>query len=171
MLTSLKNIKCFAFDVDGVLTNGTLIVMPNGLLIRTMNIKDGYALQLAIKKGYQVWIISGGNSVEVEERLKGLGIHEVHMRVGDKKTLLQELSNQQNIPMDQILFMGDDMPDYEAMRLAGIAACPADAAAEIKTISTYKAVAKGGEGCAREVIEKVLKVNDHWDTEDQIRAK
>ena len=83
MLASLKNIKCFAFDVDGVLTNGTLIVMPNGLLIRTMNIKDGYALQLAIKKGYQVWIISGGNSAEVQERLKGLGIHEVHMRVGN----------------------------------------------------------------------------------------
>jgi 3-deoxy-D-manno-octulosonate 8-phosphate phosphatase (KDO 8-P phosphatase) len=171
LLASLKNIKCFAFDVDGVLTNGTVIVMPNGLLIRTMNIKDGYALQLAIKKGYHIWIISGGNSVEVEDRLKGLGVHEVHMRVGDKKSLLQDLSNQYHIPMDQILFMGDDMPDYEAMRLAGIPACPSDAAVEIKTISTYKAVTKGGEGCAREVIEKVLKLNDHWDTEDHIRAK
>ena len=171
MLTTLKKITCFVFDVDGVLTNGEVIVMPNGVLVRKMNIKDGYALQLAIKKGYQVWVISGGNSNEVEERLHNLGVKEVHMRVKDKRALLQELSILHNVPLADILFMGDDMPDYEAMSIVGVAACPKDAAVDIKSIASYIALAEGGAGCAREVIEKVLKLNDHWDTEDHIRAQ
>lgn len=171
MLELLKNISCFVFDVDGVLTNGEVIVMPEGILVRKMNIKDGYAMQLAIKKGFPVWVISGGNSQEVEERLQKLGITEVHMRVKDKKSLLQELSILNNIPLDQILFMGDDMPDYEAMSMVGVAACPKDAASDIKSISTYIALANGGEGCVREVIEKVLKLNDKWDVIDHIRAQ
>ena len=145
--------------------------MPNGVMARTMNIKDGYALQLAIKKGYKVWIISGGNSEDVKNRLSLLGITEVHMKVGDKKQLLASLAIQNQVALDTILYMGDDMPDYEAMQLVGIAACPSDAAIDIKSIAQYKALTKGGEGCAREVIEKVLKLNDHWDIEDQIMAK
>ena len=171
MLASLKKITCFVFDVDGVLTNGEVIVMPNGILVRKMNIKDGYALQLAIKKGYHVWVISGGNSEEVEDRLRKLGITEVHMRVKDKRSLLQELSILHGIALDEMLFMGDDMPDYEAMNIVGIAACPKDAVVDIKSISTYIALANGGEGCAREVIEKVLKLNDRWDVEDHVRAQ
>ncbi len=171
MLASLKKISCFVFDVDGVLTNGEVIVMPNGILVRKMNIKDGYALQLAIKKGYHVWVISGGNSEEVEDRLRKLGITEVHMRVKDKRALLQELSILHGIALDEMLFMGDDMPDYEAMSIVGIAACPKDAAVDIKSISTYIALANGGDGCAREVIEKVLKLNDRWDVEDHVRAQ
>lgn len=171
MLATLKKITCFVFDVDGVLTNGEVIVMPNGVLVRKMNIKDGYALQLAIKKGYQVWVISGGNSNEVEERLHNLGVKEVHMRVKDKRALLQELSILHSISLDHILFMGDDMPDYEAMSIVGVAACPKDAAVDIKSIASYIALAEGGAGCAREVIEKVLKLNDHWDLEDHIRAQ
>ena len=171
MLATLKKITCFVFDVDGVLTNGEVIVMPNGVLVRKMNIKDGYALQLAIKKGYQVWVISGGNSSEVEERLHNLGVKEVHMRVKDKRALLQELSILHSIPLDHMLFMGDDMPDYEAMSIVGLAACPKDAAVDIKSIASYIALAGGGAGCAREVIEKVLKLNDHWDLEDHIRAQ
>jgi 3-deoxy-D-manno-octulosonate 8-phosphate phosphatase (KDO 8-P phosphatase) len=170
LLASLKKITCFVFDVDGVLTNGEVIVMPNGILVRKMNIKDGYALQLAIKKGYHVWVISGGNSEEVEDRLRKLGITEVHMRVKDKRALLQELSILHGISLDEMLFMGDDMPDYEAMSIVGIAACPKDAAVDIKSISTYIALTNGGEGCAREVIEKVLKLNDRWDVEDHVRA-
>ena len=146
MLASLKKISCFVFDVDGVLTNGEVIVMPNGILVRKMNIKDGYALQLAIKKGYHVWVISGGNSEEVEDRLRKLGITEVHMRVKDKRALLQELSILHGIALDEMLFMGDDMPDYEAMSIVGIAACPKDAAVDIKSISTYIALANGGDG-------------------------
>ena len=171
MLANLKKITCFVFDVDGVLTNGEVIVMPNGILVRKMNIKDGYALQLAIKKGYHVWVISGGNSEEVEDRLRKLGITEVHMRVKDKRALLQELSILHGIALDDMLFMGDDMPDYEAMSIVGVAACPKDAAVDIKSISSYIALANGGEGCAREVIEKVLKLNDRWDVEDHVRAQ
>lgn len=171
MLSSLKKISCFVFDVDGVLTNGEVMVMPDGMLVRKMNIKDGYAIQLAIKKGFPVWVISGGNSSEVEDRLQKLGVTEVHMRVKDKRALLQELSIIHGVSLDEILFMGDDMPDYEAMSIVGVAACPKDAAVDIKSISTYIALANGGEGCAREVIEKVLKLNDKWDLDDHIRAK
>lgn len=171
MLAAFKKIKCFVFDVDGVLTNGNVIVMPNGVLIRTMNIKDGYALQLAIKKGYKVWVISGGNSNEVKERLHNLGVLEVHMKVSDKQALLSELMLLNQLSKEEVLFMGDDMPDYEAMKLVGIAACPSDAVADIKQICSYKAMAKGGEGCAREVIETTLKLNKHWDLEDRIRAQ
>ena len=166
-----KPVKVFVFDVDGVLTNGTLLVTEEGHLLRTMNIKDGYALQLAVKKGYQVWIISGGNSEDVKNRLALLGISEVHMKVSNKKQLLASLAAEHHISLETILYMGDDMPDYEAMQLAGIAACPSDAAMDIKSIAQYKALTKGGEGCAREVIEKVLKLNDHWDIDDHIMAK
>ena len=171
MLTALEKITCFVFDVDGVLTNGTLIVMPGGLMVRTMNIKDGYAIQLAIKKGYKVWIISGGYSEEVQERLEKLGVEEVHMKVKDKRVLLEQLSMSEGVPLENMLYMGDDMPDFEAMEIVGIAACPADACFDIKNISSYKALAKGGEGCAREVIEKVLKLNGHWDLVDHVQAK
>lgn len=159
------------FDVDGVLTNGTLLVMPNGLMVRSMNIKDGYAIQLAIKKGYKVWVISGGNSEEVKERLERLGVEQVNMKVKDKKLLLETLSMTEGVPLEEILYMGDDMPDYEVMKIVGLAACPADACFDIKEIASYKAITKGGEGCAREVIEKVLKLNGHWDTIDHIQAK
>lgn len=171
MLAAFKKIKCFVFDVDGVLTNGNVTVMPNGVLIRTMNIKDGYALQLAIKKGYKVWVISGGNSEEVKTRLLNLGVTEVFMKVTDKKQLLSELMLLNELVKEDVLFMGDDMPDFEAMLLAGIAACPSDAVVDIKEICSYKAITKGGEGCAREVIEKTLKLNNHWDLVDHIRAQ
>ena len=171
MLENLQKIICFVFDVDGVLTNGEVIVMPNGLLVRKMNIKDGYAIQLAIKKGYPVWVISGGNSSEVEERLNLLGVKEVHMKVKDKSALLKELSLLNNIPLDQMLFMGDDMPDLEAMKMVGVAACPNDASVDIKQIANYISTINGGAGCARDVIEKVLKLNNQWDTNDAIRAQ
>jgi len=171
LLAKLKNISCFIFDVDGVLTNGEVIVMPNGVLVRKMNIKDGYALQLAIKKGYDVWIISGGNSIEVQDRLQKLGIKEVHMSVSDKALIVKKLAAANKVKLDNVLYMGDDMPDYEAMKMAGIAACPNDAAYDIKNIANYIALAKGGEGCAREIIEKVLKLNDHWDLADHIQAR
>jgi len=171
ILEDFKQIKHFIFDIDGVLTDGSLLLLSDGQYLRKMNIKDGYALQLAVKKGYQVWIISGGNSEDVKNRLALLGIKEVHMKVGNKKELLQSLALEHNIALDTILYMGDDMPDYEAMQLAGIAACPNDAAMDIKSIAQYKALTKGGEGCAREVIEKVLKLNDLWDIDDHIVAK
>ena len=157
--------------MDGVLTNGEVIVMPNGVLVRKMNIKDGYSLQLAIKKGYKIWIISGGNSIEVQDRLQKLGIKEVHMSISDKASLVKKLVSSNKVQLDNVLYMGDDMPDYEAMKMAGIAACPNDASDDIKNIANYVSLAKGGEGCAREVIERVLKLNDHWDITDHIPAR
>jgi len=171
VLADFKKIQCFVFDVDGVLTNGTLLIMPGGLMARTMNIKDGYAIQLAIKKGYKIWVISGGNSEEVKDRLNRLGVEDVFMKVSDKASLLKELAIINNVSLEQVLYMGDDMPDYECMQLVGLPTCPADAVNEIKSIAKYKAVTKGGEGCAREVIEMTLKQNGHWDLIDHIRAQ
>lgn len=171
MIEKFRQIKCFVFDVDGVLTNGNLIVMPGGSLLRTMNVKDGYALQLAVKKGYKVIIISGGNSSDVAERLNKLGILDVYMQTEDKLALLKSLIEKYAISSENILCMGDDIPDYELMKFAGLPCCPKDAAPEIKIVSKYISPHNGGEGCARNVIEMVLKLNGHWSTDTFIRAQ
>lgn len=171
MIEKFRQIKCFVFDVDGVLTNGNLIVMPGGNLLRTMNVKDGYALQLAVKKGYKVIIISGGNSSDVAERLNKLGILDVYMQTADKLALLKSLIEKYAISPENILCMGDDIPDYELMKFAVLPCCPKDAVPEIKIISKYISPYKGGEGCARNVIEMVLKLNGHWSTDTFIRAQ
>src|SRR3954463_7448164 len=128
VLELLKKVTTFVFDVDGVLTNGTILIMPNGLMARQMNIKDGYALQLAVKKNYHVVVISGGNSAEVKERMQLLGVKDVYMRIMDKKICLEEYMLVNNLRREEVLFMGDDIPDYKVMQHAGIACCPADAA-------------------------------------------
>lgn len=150
------------FDVDGVLTDGTLLLLPGGEMARTMNIKDGYALQLAVKQGYPVFIISGGKSDLVRERLEKLGISQVYMGVQDKKTLLLNLLEQNSLDAATTLFMGDDMPDLDAMQSAGFPCCPADACSEIKAVSRYVSPLAGGFGCARDVIEKVMKLQGKW---------
>lgn len=171
MLEKFRDIKCFVFDVDGVLTNGTVHVIRNGVMLRTMNVKDGYALQLAVKKGYTVIVISGGNSPEVKERLNKLGITEVYMQTEDKLNLLKSLIEKYNLSPSQILCMGDDMPDYEIMKFAGLPCCPKDAVPEIKRLSKFISPNNGGEGCVRNVIEMVLKLNDHWLADAHIRAQ
>jgi len=148
--------------VDGVLTDGTLLLLPGGEMARTMNIKDGYALQLAVKQGYTVFIISGGKSDLVEERLLKLGVTRVYMGVLNKKALLAEVLAQNNLKAKTTLFMGDDMPDLDAMQLVGVPCCPADACPEIKAISHYVSPLAGGFGCARDVIEKVMKLRGNW---------
>jgi 3-deoxy-D-manno-octulosonate 8-phosphate phosphatase (KDO 8-P phosphatase) len=171
VLSLFKPIRAFVFDVDGVLTDGTLLLMPDGEMIRRMNIKDGYALQLAVKKGYHVVIISGGDSNLVKERLHKLGITEVHMKVTDKQQLLQRYTTTHGLAANEVLYMGDDIPDYEVMTTVGLPCAPADACAEIKSISQYISPARGGEGCARDVIEKVLKLNDHWTHQIEVTSK
>ena len=148
--------------MDGVLTDGTLLLLPGGEMARTMNIKDGYALQLAVKQGYTVFIISGGKSDLVEERLLKLGVTRVYMGVLNKKALLAEVLAQNNLKAKTTLFMGDDMPDLDAMQLVGVPCCPADACPEIKAISHYVSPLAGGFGCARDVIEKVMKLRGNW---------
>lgn len=163
LLDRFKQITTFVFDLDGVLTDGALFIFPDGQFIRRMHIKDGFALQLAIKKGYRVAIISGSMSEPVITRLNKLGVKDVYMNVTDKKKKLQEYMQQHNLQKPEILFMGDDIPDYEVMQEAGLSCCPADAATEIRDTSAYISPVAGGQGCVRDVIEKVLKLNNHWE--------
>lgn len=171
VLEKFKSIKTFVFDVDGVLTDGTVLVLNDGQMARTMNIKDGYALQLAVKKGYRVVIISGGTSDAVQERLEKLGVKDCFLKINNKKEKLLEYVTQHQLSWDEILFMGDDIPDYAPMQLTGLPCCPADAASEIKHISLYISPIEGGKGCARDVIEKVLKLNDHWDLDTAVASR
>lgn len=156
-------VRVFVFDVDGVLTDGNLLATEEGHLLRRMSIKDGYALQLAVKKGYKVWVISGGKSEAVRARLNKLGITDVHIGIESKKEILQEIVDASGTDYSHVLYMGDDIPDYACMKLCGLPCCPADAVAEIRHISKYISPKGGGDGCVRDVIEKVLKLNGHWD--------
>ncbi|KHD90172.1 3-deoxy-D-manno-octulosonate 8-phosphate phosphatase (KDO 8-P phosphatase) [Hydrobacter penzbergensis] len=171
MLERFKPITAFVFDVDGVLTDGSLLVLPGGVMARRMNIKDGYALQLAVKKGYKVAVISGGNSDEVNERLNKLGVEHVWMKVENKVEVLKAFMHNHNINSTQLLYMGDDIPDIKAMDLAGLPCCPADAAQEIRKKSLYVSRLKGGEGCVRDVIEKVMRLRGDWNEDFSIRAQ
>lgn len=157
-----KNITTFIFDTDGVLTDGSVLVLENGLQARKMSIKDGFALQLAVKCGYRVIVVSGANSLPVTDRLNKLGVKEVHMSITDKKTFITQFIEKNKLKKEEILFMGDDLPDLPAMSVVGLPSCPADAAQEIKEVAQYVSSFNGGSGCARDVIEKVLKLNNHW---------
>ena len=161
-LENLKNITTFIFDVDGVLTDGTAIASESGDLLRTFNIKDGYALQLALKKGDKICIISGSGGDATTKRFENLGLPDVFLRVSDKVEVFEAYLKEKNISSTQVLYMGDDMPDYYVMKLVGIAACPIDAVDEIKQISHYISPKKGGDTAVRDVIEKVLKVQQNW---------
>ena len=161
-LEEFRNIKTFIFDVDGVLTNSQLIILENGRLLRQMSTRDGYAIKEAIKYGFKVFIITGGKSTGVAQRLKNLGVTFVYSGIEDKMDAFEEILDAYEIDKDEILYMGDDLPDYEVMRQVAIPCCPADAAVEIKQLSRYISPMKGGEGCVRDVIEKVLKLNNKW---------
>ena len=162
VLVLFKSIKLFVFDVDGVLTDGSLILLDNGEMARTMNIKDGYALQLAIKKGYDILIISGANSLAVKMRLEKLGIKNIFLSVKNKEEILEKYIRENGYKTNQILYMGDDVPDVFVMQSVGLACAPADAVPEIKRIAHYISSLAGGKGCVRDVIEKVLKLNANW---------
>ena len=162
VLEQFNKITTFVFDVDGVLTDGTVLVLENGLQARRMNIKDGFALQMAIKNGYRVLVVSGGNSPQVADRLEKLGITDVHMSVLDKGAFVSNYISQNNLRKEQVLFMGDDLPDLPAMAVVGLPVCPADAVSEVKDAVKYISHLNGGNACVRDVIEKVLKLNGKW---------
>lgn len=162
LLEQFKQIKTFVFDLDGVLTDGSLLIFPGNEFIRRMNIKDGYAIQLAVKKGYHVVIISGSVSKPCAERFEYLGVKNVFMKVKDKEEVLAQFLLSNHLKWEETLFMGDDIPDLEVMKLVGLSVCPADAVPEIKAVSKFISTVQGGQGCVREVIEKVLKLNDQW---------
>lgn len=158
----LENINTFIFDVDGVLTDGSVTIMTNGDMLRTMNIKDGYALKAAVDAGFNVCIISGGTNEGVRKRLAGLGIGDIFLGAHNKIDQLNEYMNSKGIQLENILYMGDDIPDYPVMKLVGLPSCPQDAVNEIKGISKYISHKNGGKGAVRDVIEQVLKVHDKW---------
>ncbi len=158
----MPQISTFIFDVDGVLTDGTVTVFPNGELVRSMNIKDGYALKTAIDMGYNICIISGGTNPAVKSRLQALGITDIYLGAHNKIEQLDEYLDIYNINPANVLYMGDDIPDIPVMKICGLATCPKDAAPEVQRISSYISQKKGGKGCARDVIEQVLKVQDKW---------
>ncbi|HCK05577.1 MAG TPA: 3-deoxy-D-manno-octulosonate 8-phosphate phosphatase [Flavobacteriaceae bacterium] len=160
--TLLKDIKAFVFDVDGVLTDGTVIVDTQGQLLRNMNIKDGFALKAAADKKYPMCIISGGTNPGVQKRLEGLGISEVHLGAHHKKELLMDFINRHDLTANQVCYMGDDLPDFEVMTMVGLACCPQDAVPEIKSIAQYISHRSGGKGCVRDIIEQVLKTQGNW---------
>ncbi|MFT3823301.1 MAG: HAD-IIIA family hydrolase [Chitinophagaceae bacterium] len=171
LLDRFKKVKTFVFDVDGVLTDGNILLMENGQFLRNMNTKDGFALQLAVKKGYRIVVISGGASDAVTLRLNKLGIKDVFLKVENKKKVLHDYVQQHGLQWEEMLFMGDDVPDYECMTEVGIACAPADAVGDIRQVSHYISALPGGRGCVRDVIEKVLKLNDHWDLHTSIASK
>jgi 3-deoxy-D-manno-octulosonate 8-phosphate phosphatase (KDO 8-P phosphatase) len=158
----LKEITTFVFDYDGVLSDGTVILMPDGDALRTANVKDGYALQLAIKKGYNVAIISGGYSMSTQKRLENLKVQDIFLGVETKIGVLGKYMEDKGLKPENIVYMGDDIPDFECMKKVGVACCPADAAVEIKEISHYISHHLGGKGCVRDIIEQVLRLHGKW---------
>lgn len=159
----LNHVNTFIFDVDGVLTNGDVIIF-NDDVIRTLNSRDSYAIQYAVKQGFEVYVITGGNSQDVRNRLLELGVKEVHLRSSNKIDVLQDIVQRNSLDNKNILYMGDDIPDYEVMQSVGVAACPQDAAIEIKRISHYQSPFNGGRHCVRDVIEQTLRVQNKWFT-------
>ena len=159
----LHKITTFIFDVDGVLTNGNVQVFDNGEVVRNMHGKDGYAIQLAVKKGYNIVIMSGGNNNAIKNMIEKTGAKDLFINVKDKTVCYTDYIKTKNIEPEQVLFMGDDLPDHEVMQKVGLAACPQDSVPEIKAISHYISPKNGGEGCVRDVIEQVMRLQGTWE--------
>ena len=160
----LNDITTFIFDVDGVLTDGSISLLKNEM-VRNLNSRDGYAIQYASKIGYRIFIITGGNSKQVESTLSNLGVTEIYMKSYNKLKVYNEIKSKYNIKDTNVVYMGDDIPDYKVMQIVGLSACPQDAATEIKEVSHYQSPFKGGRHCVRDIIEQVLRVQKKWFTE------
>ena len=158
----LHKIKAFVFDFDGVMTDGAVWVYADKETVRAGNIKDGYAIQYAVKKGYLVAVISGATSLSINNRMESLGVTDIYTGAGNKIVVFKQFLDENMLQPDEVLYMGDDIPDYEVMRQVGVATCPDDAAIEIKEIADYISHLRGGEGCVRDVIEQVLRLHNNW---------
>ncbi len=158
----LQHVTTFIFDYDGVLTDGGVITTNEGEPLRITNVKDGFAIQLAGKMGFRIAVISGAQSSSMMHRLKALKVHDIFLGIERKKEVYLEYMKSNHLTHENVLFMGDDIPDYEVMKLAGVPTCPADAAEEIKSVAKYISHFHGGKGCVRDVIEQVLKVQGKW---------
>jgi 3-deoxy-D-manno-octulosonate 8-phosphate phosphatase (KDO 8-P phosphatase) len=162
----LQKINTFIFDFDGVLSDGKVYVHPDGEMVRATNVKDGYALQYALRKGYNIAVISGGYGESMRLRYRDFPGMEMYLKVSDKIVMFHEYLQKHNLQPENVLMMGDDIPDYKVMQMAGVRCCPADAAEEIKHIADYVSSRPGGNGAVREVIEQVLKAHGKWFEED-----
>ena len=165
----LAKIKAFVFDVDGVLGSDRVLLHPNGDMLRTMNIKDGYAMQYAVRKGYKIAIITGGASELVKNRFINLGIIDIYIKSHNKIDDYKDFLKKYSFTDEEILYMGDDLPDYEVMLRAGISTCPATAVEEIKAISKYISDKEGGEGAVRDVIQQVMRLQGKWMETDSFK--
>lgn len=162
----LSQITTFIFDVDGVLTDGSVILESSGEMVRTMHTKDGYALQHAVKKGYHIVIISGGSSVMVKKRLEGLGIEHIYLGKDHKLPVLNEHLQKHNISINQVLYMGDDIPDLPCLKKVGVSSCPNDASVEVREVCDYISHINGGKGCVRDVLEQTMRIQNKWMDDD-----
>ncbi len=156
-------IKYFVLDVDGVFTDNTVLLQIDGSMLRSMHVRDGYAVALCIKKGYEVIIISGGKGEALEKRFSNLGVKHVFLGVKNKLTCLNAITKKLKCKKETILYMGDDMLDIACMKKVSLACAPKDACTEVLQIATYISSYDGGKGCVRDVIEKVLKLNNDWE--------
>ncbi len=159
---NLKKIKAIVFDVDGVLSAETITMSSEGEPLRTVNIKDGYAIQLAQKMGLRIAILTGGNTNAIRTRYENLGVQDIYMKCSVKITTFEEFLKKYCLSADEVIYVGDDIPDYEVMKRCGCPCCPADACSDIKAISLYISDRKGGYGCGRDIVEQVLKAQGKW---------
>lgn len=164
----LHCIRAFVFDFDGVMTDGNVWTFANGETVRAGNIKDGYAIQYAVKKGYTIALISGATSASITNRMSALGVTQIFTGCANKIDTFNQFIKDNQLSNDQVLCMGDDIPDYEIMRQSGVSACPADAAEEIKSIADYISLFPGGKGCVRDVIEQTLRLQNTWFQSDAL---
>ena len=161
----LNHIDTFIFDVDGVFTDGKVYLI-NDEIVRALNSKDGYAVQYAVKMGYRIFCITGGSSPEVKKRLMGLGVHDVYLASKNKLERYEQIKAEYQLTDQQIAYMGDDYPDLPVLQKVGLPCCPADACAEVRDVAHFISTVNGGMGCARDLIEKVMKVQGQWDNAD-----
>lgn len=164
----LHKITTFIFDYDGVLTDGTVYPTADGDMMRAANVKDGYALQLAVKKGYRIAIISGGKSASMEQRMKALKVDDVFLAVSNKKEVYEKYVADHHLKYEEILYMGDDIPDYELLQLVGVSCCPSDAAEEILETVDYISHKPGGKGAVRDILRQVMKLQGKWFDKDAL---
>ena len=158
----LNSVKAFIFDIDGVLTNGKILITSKGDMYREMDTKDGFAIKYALNKGFKIAIISGGKDKGLEIRLQDLGIKNIYLGFTDKERPFNDFIKNEDIKPNDILYMGDDIPDIPVMEKVGLSCCPADAVSDVKAIVKYVSHKNGGQGCVREIIEQVLRVQDKW---------
>ena len=158
----LNNVRAFIFDIDGVMTNGKVLITTDGEALREINTRDGYALKHASRKGFKIGVISGGKNQSVKRRLELIGVNKVYIGINEKEKAFSDFINTFKIEPEQVLYMGDDIPDITVMEKVGVATCPQDAVSDIKKISHYVSHKNGGEGCVREIIEQVMRVQNKW---------